>query len=337
MPPEQPAVVPARPVVRAVRATLAQLVGPAAVAVGDAERDPTTWAALRAQLDEVPPEARGRPWREASVLADLTFRQRPSRAYRQLSRMRARRLGQGSAEDFEEFWGECRRALAPYTLNPHGYHLALGSREAGDVWSLVAQVSAAVAALGHPCLLDSGTLLGVVREGEVLAHDDDVDLAVVLDPDDSPDAAGAARQWQEFRTRALAAGLLDAEFEERRPGHCRVAAPDGLMVDLFPAWPGGGRMYVWPHTHGDLAVDDVLPPARRQVHGVEVLVPRHPERLLEVNYGPGWRTPDPTFRFDWAHAHERFAGFLGHLGSRTTHDGAHEPDGTDEAEEGDDA
>ena len=310
MPPEQPAPATARPVVRAVRGAVVE-------AVGQPDRDPARWEALRARLDEVPTADRGRPWRETSVLTDLAFRQRPSRAYRQLSRIRERRLGQGDATGFERFWADCRRVLAPYTLNPHGYHLALGSRDPAGLWALVAEVGAEVAALGHACFLDSGTLLGLVREGDVLAHDDDVDLAVVLDPDDSPDAAGAARQWQELRTRALAAGLLDPDFEERRPSHCRVAARDGLMIDLFPAWQGGGRMYVWPHTYGDLAADDVLPPGRRQVHGVEVLLPRQPELLLEANYGPGWRSPDPTFRFDWARAHDRFAGFVGHLGSRT--------------------
>ena len=27
-------------------------------------------------------------------------------------------------------------------------------------------------------------------------------------------------------------------------------------------------------------------------------MPREPELMLEANYGPGWRTPDPAFRFD---------------------------------------
>ena len=36
------------------------------------------------------------------------------------------------------------------------------------------------------------------------------------------------------------------------------------------------------------------------MYGVSVTVPRVPERLLAVNYGENWRTPDPTFTFDWS-------------------------------------
>jgi hypothetical protein len=252
------------------------------------------------------------------VLVDLAFRQRPVRTYKQLHQIRERRLAQGAGADFDRFWQECRRALAPYALTPHGYSLALDSRDPGDLWRAVADLTVRIGELGHEVLVVSGTLLGLVREGAVLAHDDDVDLAVVLGRDDSPDAAGAAREWRDLRARAAEAGLLDPEFERRRPSHCRVVTADGLKIDLFPAWQGGERMYVWPHTYGDVAATDVLPPVPRRIGeaGPLVLLPRRPELLLEANYGPDWHDPDPTFRFDWDRAHERFAGFVGHLGSR---------------------
>ena len=282
------------------------------------ERDPAEWEQLRGLLDAVDSAGRGRAWREASVLADLAFRQRPTRTYKQLRQIRERRLERGAADEFDRFWQECRRALAPYTLTPHGYSLALDSRDPDDLWRAVADVTAHFGALGHEVLLNSGTLLGLVRDGTVLGHDDDVDLAVVLGRDDSPDAAGAAREWRELRVRAAEAGLLDADFERRRPSHCRVVTEDGLKIDLFPAWQGGDRMFVWPHTYGEVPAADVLPPEQRRIgpDGSVVLLPRRPEPLLESNYGPGWRQPDPTYRFDWDRAHRRFAGFLGHLGSR---------------------
>jgi len=311
VPPEQPSLVSRRPVVRQVRSRLEAL-------VGAPDRDLAEWEELRRRLDAVEGNGRGKPWRETSVLTDLTFRQRPARTHRQLRQMRERRLEQGQSADFDRFWAECRRALAPYTLTPHGYRLALDSRDPAALWRTIADVTARVGDLGHELLLNSGTLLGLVRDEELLAHDDDVDLAVVLGRDDSPDAAGAAGQWREFRRRAAAAGLLDVGFEERRASHCRAVADDGLMIDLFPAWQAGERMYVWPHTYGEVAATDVLPPEPREVApgGPVVLLPRRPELLLESNYGPGWREPDPTFRFDWDAAHERFAGFVAHLGSR---------------------
>lgn len=282
------------------------------------ERDHAEWEELRARLDAVDAADRGRAWREASVLVDLTFRQRPTRSYKQLRQIRERRVEHGAADAFDRFWQECRRALAPYTLTPHGYSLALDSRDPDALWRAVADLTAHFGELGHPVLVNSGTLLGLVRDGTVLGHDDDVDLMVVLGRDDSPDAAGAAREWRDLRAHAAEAGLLDREFERRRPGHCRVVTADGLKIDLFPAWQGGDRMFVWPHTYGEVAAADVLPPEQRRIgtQGPVVLLPRRPELLLEANYGPGWREPDPTYRFDWDRAHERFAGFLAHLGSR---------------------
>lgn len=299
-------------------AHVGQVVGAVRRAVEEAVATPDRldedWVALRARLDAVAPGERGRAWREASVLLDLAYRQRPGRTHRQLGRIRARRLAQG--EDFDGLWAECERALAPFTLTPHGYDVALGQRPAEEVWAAVARVTERFGERGHRVLVTSGTLLGLVRDGGVIAHDDDVDLAVLLADDDSPDAAGAAREWRELRASAAAAGLLDPEFERRQASHCRAAVGGGLKVDLFPAWCGGGRVFMWPHSHGDLSVDEVLPPAPRQVAGHTVWLPRHPEAVLEVNYGPGWQVPDPTFRFDWDRAHERFAGFVAHLGGR---------------------
>ena len=275
-----------------------------------ADRDPAVRDELHSLLARVPRERRDRRWREASILVDLAFRQRPGRAFAQLVRMRRR---QNDVAGFQTFWAECSRIMAPYTLGQHGYRLALAGREQQELWLGVAEIVAGVADLGHECFVNSGSLLGLVREGALIAHDDDVDLAVVLS---GTDAACAAEEWLELRGQLVAAGLVDRDFAARRQGHVKVRLPMGLTVDLFPAWASQGRMYVWPYTYGDVAVEDVLPLVRREVAGTELWFPRRPERLLEVNYGPDWRTPDPTFRFDWGAARARFEDFVHAMGWR---------------------
>lgn len=272
------------------------------------ERDPAEHERLRALLDAVPADDRGGVWRRSSLLADLAFRQRRRKAFGQLRRMRARL----APEDFDALWAECRRVLAPYTLGPHGYLIALGERDPQEVWGEVTAVLDALRGLGREAFVVSGTLLGLVRGGGLLAHDDDVDLAVVLG---SSAVTDVAAEWVDLKARLGADGLLDPAFDNDGKHHCRVRVHGGVDIDLFPAWLDGDRVFVWPHTHGDLDRNDLLPLAHREVGGATVTTPRDAERMLALNYGPDWRVPDPTFRFDWQRAKARFADFVALLPS----------------------
>lgn len=262
---------------------------------------------LRLALDSVPPGKRGRRWRETSVLTDLAFRKRPTHTHKRLRRMRERR-----GEDFAAFWEDCRRALRPYTLGAHGYMIALGSQDETAVWREADAVMSALRELGYPTFVNSGTLLGLVREGSAIADDDDIDLAVLLG---SSSLRDVAEEWTALRLRLGEVGLLKPGFDIRTKIHCKVAVHGDVKVDLFPAWISDDRVFVWPHTHGDLPAAALLPLGQREVAGVSVPVPRDPESMLEINYGPDWRVPDPTFRFAWRDARARFADFVTLLGT----------------------
>ena len=69
---------------------------------------------------------------------------------------------------------------------------------------------------------------------------------------------------------------------------------------------------------GDLPSDAALPVREHSAAGgARLLMPHDPERLLSLNYGEGWRVPDPLFQFDWPGARERFATFVELLESTT--------------------
>jgi len=55
--------------------------------------------------------------------------------------------------------------------------------------------------------------------------------------------------------------------------------------------------------------NELLPLSRRRMGSVTVKLPAVPERLLEQNYGPEWRIPNPLWRFDWREAWDKFAAF----------------------------
>ena len=152
----------------------------------------------------------------------------------------------------------------------------------------------------------SGTLLGLTREGGLVAHDSDVDLAVLLHAGSLDELAV---EWERLRGRLSEAGILQESYVNTGKRLYKLRLPNGFGCDLFPAWEVDGRVSIWPHTH-EIDPASVLPLATRTVRGVEVPVPRVPEDVLTCNYGPGWRTPDPLFKFDWAGAKERFATFV---------------------------
>lgn len=264
-------------------------------------------AELRRLLDGTPRASRGPGWHEASVLLDARFRMNPLEAFRSLERIRELYVAQGKSELFGAFWQELQALLDPFTLTQHGYTRSLAGRDESAVWQGVQSIIAELEMLGHRSFINSGTLLGAVRDGRLIGHDDDVDLAVVLH---AHEAGSIAAEWVDLRRRLAVHGLLDASFEERLEMHCKLRRAAGVSVDLFPAWVMDGKAFVWPHTFGDAPASALLPLGSMDIAGVSVAVPQSPEALLAVNYGPDWRSPDPTFRFPWGAASRRFRAFI---------------------------
>lgn len=205
----------------------------------------------------------------------------------------------GDKPGFKQLYAELLGWAYPLSLGNHGMHQRLGTRDAAEVLRQIAEVVDAIATLGWPVFVNSGTLLGLVRGGALLPHDDDVDLALIL----PVHTAAEMRARRDEFTRALtSAGLTVAE----RPAHWKIMRL-GIPFDVFPGWvDDGGQLHVYPYCNGQVAASDVLPCSPRAFGDAQLMCPNAPERLLEVNYGPGWRQPDPTFKFDWKLSRKQF-------------------------------
>lgn len=271
--------------------------------------DHAEYVDLRARLDAVPPTERFRSWRQASVLLDVRFRERPWHTLRMLRRLQDLMTRNGRAEQFEVFHAQVRELLGDLTITPHGFNPRLDTLDPGALWSRVADLGAELERRGFTWFVTSGSLLGLVREGNVVAHDDDVDLCVLIEAEDDDSAAQA---W--LAAREILVDLIRPQELHRV---AKVDSPDGPTIDLFPAWVAGGRLFAWPWSYGDLPAEDAVPVREQLVAGARLLMPREPERLLELNYGEGWRVPDPLFQFDWPGARERFSRFVEVLESTT--------------------
>lgn len=145
---------------------------------------------------------------------------------------------------------------------------------------------------GIPFFLLAGTLLGVVRDGDLLAHDKDLDLGF---------------PWEVDRGRVVEALCAGGAFTI--PWYRGILPPDrpwyrsfshvatGCTLDGFFLKPDGGHLLCG----FDSRPVPVL--SRLRAFGVRSHdwlgrtwpVPDPPEQYLEDVYGPGWRVPDPHY------------------------------------------
>lgn len=140
-------------------------------------------------------------------------------------------------------------------------------------------------AAGIRFFLSAGTLLGIVREGDFIAHDKDIDIGVFSDtPVESIVRALSADS--EFRVVVAVDDPTDFSvvFRERMPLDFfrYVQEPDVTWC----AVKRQGRELRWNFTPFDLA--------ERAFLGTSFEVPADAERYLEEAYGD-WRTPDPSY------------------------------------------
>ena len=134
-----------------------------------------------------------------------------------------------------------------------------------------------------------GTLLGCIREGDFIPHDDDVDVCFLAEGSTIHEAT------EEFRK--VVEGLRNkgytVEVQSQIQFHWRIA---GVEIDVFMAWIEAGRFYSY-NVAAPLARDDIYPVRPHDFNGREVPVPCNPTAVLEAIYGPGWRVPDPQFQW----------------------------------------
>jgi SAM-dependent methyltransferase len=154
--------------------------------------------------------------------------------------------------------------------------------------------------LREDCGLDAflafGCLLGAVRDGHVIGHDCDADVSYLSRHTHPFDIIRENHQACEtMRSLGWSITCMSAgDFKIWiKPGVGRRVG-----IDVFAAFYVDGAFHMVPSVTGDLDRTSLLPVSEVTLEGRRLVAPAKPVDLLEVNYGPGWPVPDPSFQYD---------------------------------------
>lgn len=133
---------------------------------------------------------------------------------------------------------------------------------------------------GITFFLISGTLLGCIRDDDIISHDKDIDIGVM---------AGVPLGDVKAAFRGTGRFTVLPDIHDKL---IRVRHANGVMADVFVHWEYGGRLYHegrktgWWNTAFSLVKTDFI--------GGKYLIPDNAELYLEENYG-NWKVPDKNF------------------------------------------
>jgi hypothetical protein len=186
----------------------------------------------------------------------------------------------------------------PAVLTRHGVVDVSGLRRMSDDYiRTIERAGELLDSCGYPMMLAYGTLLGAVREGDFLAHDDDVDLMVPL--------TAVGREDGEPELAALREQLRERGWKVTRPNsytNFHLHDPEtGLHVDVFPLFVDGDTtaLHMEKMRLRSIDTDIVMPPRPLTFQGHELWGPARPEAFLAERYGEGWSVADPYYDWPW--------------------------------------
>lgn len=180
----------------------------------------------------------------------------------------------------------------------HGISLTTSlSESSAELSEQVARLEEFLARRGEKIFLAYGSLLGAVRDGALLPHDDDFDVFLPIE----------AASIEEFRERKqllyrelAQEGWLVRPVKNYHNGH--VSLPEfSSHIDVFAVWIDGNR--AWTHmekmTWRSLPASWFAPGKRTNVNGISIRLLKESEQFLKERYGSTWNTPAKYFEWRW--------------------------------------
>jgi hypothetical protein len=177
------------------------------------------------------------------------------------------------------------------------------------LYSMMAMTDTYLRRYRVPYIVQYGSLLGLIRDKGIIAHDDDIDLDVFEEGEDNLKVAMKALvddsggKYYFFEHPLFGYKLVETEHWSRE------CPESGVQLDFFIRTQTVDGLYtlydrackLWPHV-STIDFRNIYPIRRGMFGSVEVNIPNNPEKFLVQNYGEDWRVPKKT------HNHNRARG-----------------------------
>lgn len=149
--------------------------------------------------------------------------------------------------------------------------------------------------------ISSGTLLGIVRDGDFIGHDDDVDICYISNEISESDI---------LLERKKITTILEqkgCKVRNSNVAHLWCETPKGVHIDIFTGFQESGNCSMNPISRNEIKTNSVLPVQKKVVNDHVLYLPFEPNALLSKNYGESWMKPDPIWTFNWTKAGKDFS------------------------------
>ena len=146
-----------------------------------------------------------------------------------------------------------------------------------------------------------GTLLGAAREGRVIGHDSDIDLAYLSE---KPTPSEMVTELYDV-ARALRRHDLAVQHKSGSFITVVFKSPDGgtASIDIYTCFHVGDLLYETATVRAPVPPSAIVPLTELEFEGRMLPAPAHPDRMLAVSYGPRLAGARPVVQ-----AHPRTGG-----------------------------
>ncbi|QDP96552.1 hypothetical protein FOE78_12120 [Microlunatus elymi] len=229
------------------------------------------------------------------LLTAIQLREVPKLIFRELDRLS---LTSEQASEFRHLVSEKIVARRQQEWNIHGIKRSFrfwSEQEKKDYLDFAIDVINCLQELNENVCLGFGSVLSVVRDHDLIPHDDDLDVIIAFEPEQATTLAeGKALIRKCLEDKGFVVTGDFTSYHWVFPANGR-----GQKLDAFAGIWEGDHIAWYPGKRGVLTRDMLFPVQHRPLLGRDCAIPHDPETYLERVYGPDWQTPNPHFRHTW--------------------------------------